>query len=76
MVDVEVPNHLKPSGNYVCHLIEQSATQHLLLWVSCAFQNHHRHHLQGLYLLASSDLPVRRIDASISSVVDLYFFFL
>jgi hypothetical protein len=75
MVDVEVPNHLKPSGNYVCHLIEQSASQHLLLWVSYDFQNHH-HHLQGLYLLACSDLPVRRIDPSISSVVGLYFFFL
>jgi hypothetical protein len=31
---------------------------------------HHHHHLQGLGLLAYSDLPVRRIDPSISSVVD------
>jgi hypothetical protein len=36
---------------------------------------HHHHHLQGLGLLAYSDLPVRRIDPSISSVVDLYLFF-
>jgi hypothetical protein len=34
------------------------------------------HHLQGLGVLACSDLSVRRIDLSISLVVDLYLFFL
>jgi hypothetical protein len=36
------------------------------------YYHHHHHHLQGLGLLACSDLPVRRIDPSVSSVVDLY----
>jgi hypothetical protein len=34
------------------------------------------HHLQGLGLMACSDLPVRRIDPSISLVVNFYLFFL
>jgi hypothetical protein len=36
-----------------------------------AVSKYHHHHPQGLDLLACSDLPVRRIDPSISSVVDL-----
>jgi hypothetical protein len=38
--------------------------------------NRHHHHLQGSGLLVCSDLPVRRTDPSISSVVDFYLFFL
>jgi hypothetical protein len=34
------------------------------------------HHLQGLGVLACSNFPVMRIDPSVSSVVDPYFFFL
>jgi hypothetical protein len=42
----------------------------------CKTFDHHYHHqqqqqLQGLGLLAFSDFPVRRIDLSISSVVNL-----
>jgi hypothetical protein len=39
-------------------------------------KDHHHHHLQGSGLLACSSLPVRRIDPSISSAVDLYTFLL
>jgi hypothetical protein len=38
--------------------------------------NNNNNNLQGLGLLTCSDLPVRRIDPAIFSVVDLYLVFL